>query len=490
MSPRLLSKSSYLNGLQCLKYLWTSFHEPDKIAEPDVATQYVFDQGHEVGKLAKKLFPGGIDIPDSDFMGNIRQTRELLKQRRTVFEAGISTGKLYCRVDILKPVDNDEWDIIEVKSSTKIKDVDLEDVAFQKYCCQQAGLEIRNCYLMHIDNKYVRQGEIEPEKLFVIEDITEQIADTSRSVPEKVATLLEAIAAQSCPNIAIGKQCNSPYECLVEGCRDFLPEDSVLELYRGGQKSFELLNNGVLAICDIPDGFSLTGSQEIQKACLLSRLPHVDRASLRGFLDTLEPPLYYLDFETFATAIPLVDGSHPYQNIPFQFSLHVVRQGALIPDHFSFLAKGDEDPRPALLAELKKRLGNTGSIIVYNQSFEKGVLEDLGEAFPKYETWVKSVTGRLVDLYQPFRSFWYYHPAQKGSASLKAVLPAVTGQGYDGLNIAKGDDASYKYLRVTYGHVPDEERQRVRQDLETYCGRDTEGMIWIVKVLREIEGKG
>ncbi|MEK7353048.1 MAG: DUF2779 domain-containing protein, partial [Chloroflexota bacterium] len=344
MASKLLTKSKYLNGLQCLKYLWTSFHEPDQVSEPDAATQYVFDQGHLVGELAKQVFPDGVNIPSEDFMGNIRQTRQMLEQRRTVFEAGITTGKLYSRLDILKPVNpssrKDEWDIIEVKSSTKIKDVDIEDIAFQKYCCQQAGLEIRNCFLMHIDNQYVRQGEIDPKQLFVIEDITEQVADAVRSVPDKVAEMLEVITAEDCPDIAIGKQCNSPYECLVEGCREFLPESSVLELYRGGQKSFELLNDGILAICEIPDTFNLSGSQEIQKTCISSGQPYVDGASLKSFLNSLQYPLYYLDFETFSAAVPPFDGTHPYQNIPFQFSLHVVKEAKAEPEHFSFLASG------------------------------------------------------------------------------------------------------------------------------------------------------
>lgn len=496
MPPRLLSKSRYLNGLQCLKYLWILFHEPDRVGDPDAATQHVFEQGHEVGELAKKLFPDGINIPSDDFMGNIRQTRELLKQRpfgsaqgrRTIFEAGISAGNIYSRIDILKPVGDSEWDIIEVKSGTKIKDVDVEDVAFQKYCCQQAGLEIRDCFLMHINNEYVRRGEIEPEKLFLTEDITEQVVEATGAVPTRVAQMLKVIADERCPEIAVGRQCSNPYQCLVQGCRDFLPPDSVLELYRGGQRAFDLLSDGILTICDIPDSFSLSGNQQIQKACLASGQPYADIISLQSFLHSLKYPLYYLDFETFATAIPPFEGTRPYQNIPFQFSLHIASKPSSEPKRFSFLAEGRDDPRPALLSELRKRLGARGSIIVYNQPFEKGVLEDLAEAFPECESWVRGAVGRLVDLLVPFRNFWYYHPAQRGSASLKAVLPALTGSGYNDLGIANGEVASFEFYRVTYTDVPEEERRRVRQELEKYCGRDTEGMIRVIETLAEAIG--
>jgi hypothetical protein len=475
-----------MNGLQCLKYLWISLNQPKLLAGPDAATQHVFDQGHLVGELAKRVFPDGINVPPDDFMGNIRQTRELMKKRRTIFEAGITTGRLYSRLDILKPAGEDAWDIVEVKSSTKVKDVDIEDVAFQRYCCRLGGVEIRNCFLMHIDNTYVRHGEIKPDKLFIIEDITEQVAETARTVPDKVAAMLEAIEKKECPEVPIGRQCDNPYECLVEGCKEFLPEDNVLELYRGGQRAYELINDGIFAICEIPDDFKLSGIQEIQRSCISSGQPHVDPAQIQGFLDSLKYPHYYFDFETFSAAVPPFDGTRPYQNIPFQFSLHVVKDPRAKPEHFSYLASGMADPRPGLLIVLKKWLGRSGSIIVYNQAFEKRVLEELAEAFPEYADWVKGVTSRFVDLLIPFRNFWYYHPAQRGSASLKYVMPALTGRGYEGLGIANGEIASLEFYRVTYTDVPEAERRRVRRDLETYCGQDTEGMIWIINALGEL----
>jgi len=462
------------------------FHEPEKISEPDAATQYRFEQGHLVSELAKKLFPDGVDVPTDDFIGNIKQTRELLGQRKTVFEAGISAGNIYARVDILSPVDDNEWDIIEVKSSTNVKDVDIHDVSFQRFCCQQFGLEIRKCFLMHINNEYIRQGEIDPEQLFITKDITEKVENVISDVQDKVDTMFEVISATQCPDVTISRQCNHPYDCPITECWDFLPDYSVFELYRGGQKCFELLNNGILSIKDIPGSFNLTGKQKIQRACVLCGQPHTDSIEIRRFLSALQYPLYYLDFETLNTAIPLFDGTRPYQNIPFQFSLHDAIDEESEPRHFSFLAEGKEDPRPKLLSELKKLIGNRGSIIVYNQSFEKAVLKDLGEAFPKYSEWVQDTLGMFVDLLNPFKNFWYYHPAQKGSASLKTVLPVLTGKGYEGLNIANGEDASLAFRRVTYGDVSEEERDRVRKDLEEYCGQDTEGMMRIVNALENI----
>jgi len=182
----------------------------------------------------------------------------------------------------------------------------------------------------------------------------------------------------------------------------------------------------------------------------------------------------------------LFDGVRPYQNIPFQFSVHVVQDEQSSPAHYSYLASGTDDPRPALLAELQKALGDSGSIIAYNKGFEEGILRDLAEAFPEYNDWIGQICSRLVDLLVPFRNFDYYHPAQKGSASLKAILPAITGRGYEDLDISDGQLASITFLAANYGDMPEEEKEKVMSNLEEYCGRDTEGMIWIVDRLKEL----
>lgn len=296
--------------------------------------------------------------------------------------------------------------------------------------------------------------------------------------------MFEVISASECPQVIIGKHCNDPYDCPITECWDYLPERSVFDLYRGGKKCFELLEKGLLAIKDIPNDYKLTSNQQIQKDCEANGQDHIDKKGISDFLSTLQYPLYYLDFETIGPAVPLFDGTRPYQAIPFQFSLHVVNEDGAKPEHFSFLASGADDPRPAFLAELMKVLGNAGSIVVYNQGFEEGILKELAIAFPKYDTWVSQVRDRLVDLLVPFRQFLYYNPAQKGSASLKRVLPALTGKSYEGMEISDGQEASITFLAVTYGDVSEEERKKVRADLEKYCALDTEGMIWIVEKLR------
>ncbi len=480
---RLLTKSKYTTGLACPRHLWMMFHQPERLPEHDAATKLIFDQGHEVGHLAKTLFPSGISLSE-EFSRNIKETAEALKQRKPLFEAGLVAGNLYARADILVPVENNEWDIVEVKSSTKIKDEHIEDVSFQKYCYTQAGLAIRKCFLMHINNTYVKHGAINPAELLVQEEITAQVDMCIPSVPGKVAALLAIINSPTPPDVTIGNGCENGKKCVCEECMNFLPEHHVFDLYKGGKTSHELFKANILSLMDVPAGTKLNAKQKIQIDCIQSNKPHIDMNQLKSFLAQLKEPLYYFDFETFSTAVPLYDGTSPYDKIPFQFSVHVVANGKT--SHHSFLADGREDPRPLLLKKLKNALGSAGSIVVYNQSFEKGVLTKLGEAFPEYAEWVGSVISRIVDLYAPFSGFHYYHPNQKGSASIKAVMPVLIGKGYSDFEIGKGDDASAAFFIMTFKGMSDEEKRKTREYLEKYCARDTEGMIWIVEKMREM----
>jgi len=482
-----ISKSKFLGGLQCPKLLWHAYNAKELIPEPDAATQAIFEQGHDVGALAKQMFPEGIEVGAGvlDLAETIRLTPPALKLRKPLFEAAFSAAGGYCRTDILRPAPQNAWDLIEVKSTTSVKDVHLDDLGFQTWILLSHGLQIRNIYLMHINSEFVRQGEIDPKKFFTMADVTDQAANLAQLVTDKLDDMFKVIRQRKNPDIPIGPHCNDPYSCaLIDHCWKFLPSHSVFDLYRGGKKGFDLLEQGVTSLAEIPDDFKLTANQGIQKQSAISGKPYINKKAIAKFLAQLEYPVSYLDFETVNTAIPLFDGLHPYQQVPFQFSLHTVRAPGAKPEHFSFLAEGRVDPRPAFMLKLKDALARTGSILAYNASFELGRLDECCEAMPKFASWVKAVEGRIVDLLGPFRSFDYYHPDQHGSASMKAVLPALTGKGYDGLEIQEGGTASNEFLRVTFGDVTAAEQRRVRQQLEDYCGRDTEGMIWITAALR------
>ncbi|MBR9677979.1 MAG: DUF2779 domain-containing protein [Nanoarchaeota archaeon] len=476
----LLTKSKYLVGLQCPRYLWALIYDKEKIPNPDVSVQFKFDEGTKVGELATKLFPDGINVPFEDFNNNLKKSKELLKKKKPLFEAGFRVGNCFSRADILVPV-GDKWDIIEVKSGTKVKDINIHDMAFQKYCYESEGLKIRNCFLMHLNNEYIKKGEIDIEKLFVKDNITPEVEESMKNTKEKINYILEVINKDKYPEAVIGPQCKNPYECPLTECWDFLPENHVFHLYRGGKKSLQLFEDGIYAIGDIPKDFKLSDKQGIQKDCEVKGEIHVHKEKIKHFLKTLLYPLYYLDFETFSTAIPMFDGLKPYSPVCFQFSLHVVEKEGDKPKHYEFLYSGNNDPREDFVLALKEVLGDKGSIIVYNQSFEISRLKELGEQFPEHKNWVENTIGRIVDLLIPFRNFSYYNPIQKGSASIKKILPALTGKDYSEMEIGDGATASVKFYNMAYKNGKD-----VRTALLKYCGLDTLAEIMIVNSLHNL----
>jgi hypothetical protein len=484
-----ISKSTFLSGLQCGKLIWYRYNAKDQIPAPDEAQQAIFDQGHEVGELAKSLFPDGIEIGEgiTDLEETLRLTKEAVKLRKPLFEAAFAANGGYFRVDILNPVSEDRWDIIEVKSTTSLKDVHLNDLAFQAWVLTHAGFKIRRTILMHINPDFVRQGTVDPARFFVPEDVTNPVSSLSQGVEDELSGMFKIIRQKEHPNIQIGPHCDDPYTCpLHEHCWSFLPAANVFTLYRGGKKSLTLFEQGIYDLAEIPEDFQLTDNQEIQRTAQLTGKAHIDRPALAAFLKQFEYPVSFLDFETFGTAIPLVNQSRPYQQIPFQFSLHVLRSENAGLEHHQFLAEGARDPRPEFIRQLKTVLPENGSVITYNASFETSRLEEMAELLPEFEPWVKQIKSRVVDLLLPFRGFRYYHPDQHGSASIKAVLPVLVGRDYQNLTIQEGGTASREYLRVTFTDVSAAERNRVRSALEAYCGQDTMGMVWIMENLKKL----
>ncbi|MFA5031581.1 MAG: DUF2779 domain-containing protein [bacterium] len=488
----LLTKSKYLNGLQCHKYLWMLLNEADKIPETDEGTQFVFEQGNLVGELAKKFFPNGKGFEAMGFKENIEESQKALSLRVPLFEAGFLAGRVYAKVDILEPTEDNQWNIVEVKSSTSVKDVHIQDVAFQKYCYERAGLKIKNCFVMYINNEYIKNGEIDPTQFFIRKDVSAEIEKETIGMEERINLMLKNMSKREVPDIKIGKHCNTPYECpLKEYCWDFLPENNVFQLYRGREKAFELFESGILSMKDIPEDCELDEKQKKQIYCEKSGNPFLDKRGIKEFLNTLHYPLYFLDFETYTTAIPLYDGTRPHQHIPFQFSLHIIEKKSKVPNHFSYLTDGAIDTRAVIIQKLKELLKDSGSILVYNQSFEQKIFTDLGEYFPEYKQWVNETIKRMVDLINPFRNFYYYNSKQKGSASIKSVLPALTNKSYSEMEISNGGTAFLKYFYITYGSLvgrktTPEEIQQVRNALEKYCALDTEAMILIVQKLETL----
>jgi len=499
-----ISKSKYLAGLQCPKLLWTYFNEREIIPGPDDAQQHIFDTGHMVGDLAKRLYPGGKEVPmlyraEDAIDLTVTATQDLMKRRIPIFEASFLVDGRYCRVDVLVPVpgpdgdrqSGDQWDLIEVKSSARVKDVNIKDVSFQYDALTRAGVDINRLYLMHIDTGYVRGDSFEVERFFHLEDVTDRAMRLIEYVPAALNRMFDAIAGPD-PDTPIGPRCTSPYTCpLKEACWSVLPDDNVTDLYRAGTRAFGFLDEGIFSITDIPVS-KLTPRQEIQKKALIAGEVQVDHKALRGWMDGLKYPLYHLDFETMNPAIPPLPGMRPYQRIPFQFSLHIQQEPGARPEHVEFLATWIDQPEPGDprgdLIEALKAIGPDGTVLCWNMGFEKGVLEDLAEVFPAETDRLANLVERMDDLIIPFRSFWVYHPRQKGNCSLKAVLPALTDFDYDDLAIGDGNQAARQYQQALYGNVTTKDRALIFKNLLEYCKLDTMAMVEILRRLEKLVG--
>ena len=488
----VFSKSRYLEGLQCPKLLWTRCNAKEEFPPVDEATQAIFDQGNQVTALARTLFPGGIEIEGvTDYDAIIRRTQDLLPERIPLFEPAFRVKNLFARPDILFPNKDGSWDIFEVKSSTKVKDVNLHDVAFQTCCYEKAGLRVRRVHLVLIDSDYVRSGKVDAKALFKIEDVTKLIRPLCKQVEANVERMIKVRDQNTCPEVKIGPQCSNPYECpLQDLCWKHVPEDSVFILNRiRSDKAFGFMSEGFIKATDVPAERLTTATHQIVRACHAGKKTHADLKAIKGFLKGLEFPLYFVDFETLSAAIPLYENTSPFQQVPFQFSLHVWEDWTKKPVHYAFLAEGRGDPRPEFLKKLRSLIGPKGNLVAYNMAFELGRLKESIEAYLEYKEWFKEIESRFVDLMVPFRRFDYYDPKQMGRYSIKFVYPALVGGSYDDMTISDGGQASREYGRVTFTDgVSEKEKRAIYDGLLEYCELDTQAMIDVLKVLKKVGG--
>lgn len=484
----MLTKSNYLYGLQCPKLLWNKKNNEDEFGELDSVAHHKFEAGERIGNMAKLWYSDGVDIPIGDFAINLNKTKELMEKRVPLFEAGFlvsltGVGDIFSRCDILVPIGSDAWDIVEIKSGARVKDINIHDVSFQKYVYEKAGLKINKCYLMHINNSYVRDGEVDFKELFIQIDITEKVDDVSSGIKKRVEKMFDVISSPE-PDVKIGGQCKSPYMCpLKDKCWKFLPENNVFEFCRGGQKSIDIFEDGIVQMIDVSDEYKLTATQRVQVEAARSGEVRINKEKINEFLGELNYPLYCLDFETINPAIPLFDKTRAYMQIPFQYSLHIQNEPNGELKHISFLAEGMDDPREKFMQSLRENLGDSGDIIVYNQAFEKMIIRQCAEVLDEFRDWSAGILDRVKDLMAPFSKFYYYDSRQKGSVSIKKVLPVLSDLSYSEMEIANGAVAQLEYERVTYSPVDDEDRLRVYSALEKYCELDTLAEVKIIEGL-------
>ena len=488
-----LSKSTFIRGLQCEKslYLYKKHYNLKDPTSPFL--QAIFDQGNSVGILAQSLFLGGVDAsPESHFKvyDSVEKTKLFLDQgEKIIYEATFFYNGVIVALDVLVK-DAQGWKAYEVKSSTSVSETYVKDAAIQYYTIVNSGIDLKDISIVYINNQYVREGKLKIDELFTIESVKDRVLEYLPVIPNEVSRLKRVIEKTSAPDVEIGTHCSKPYVCDFKGtCWKNIPEYSVFNIANlKTTKKFNFYNKGIVTLDQIELSEStLSPNQILQVQSEIEGTSYIDKDQIREFTSNLRFPIYYLDFETIGPSIPIFEGSKPYQQLVFQYSLHIQEVSGSTTIHKEYLADPKEEPRIRFVEQLIKDCSNIGDILVYNIGFERGKLNDLIEVFPQYSNDLRGIVKRLKDLMIPFQQKWYYTPEMRGSYSIKQVLPALVPElSYNDLEINEGGNASNTFLSMVNGTFKGNELQ-ARKSLLEYCKMDTFAMVKIVEKLNEIK---
>ena len=496
--PMTLSKSQYIRGLQCHKSLWLYKNNPELRDEPEHAQESLFNTGHSVGELARELFPNGEEVKfdASNFNGMISKTKELIANgTKIIYEATFSEDGIFAMADILVK-NGDAWDMYEVKGSTSVRDKHgvikkhyLQDASIQWYAFSKS-IKLNRSFIVYIDNTYTRHGELEIPKLFAFDDITEEVLQDQENIEQHLSEM-ESVLNRDMPVINIGKHCDNPYNCdFSTHCWKHIPkENSVFDISYAMGKQWTLYYDGVLNIDDIPDDFQFGSNASLQIEHHKSQEVKVDKEEIKLFLDTIEYPINFFDFETFQNAIPRFDNQRPYAQMTFQYSLHILHKDGTL-EHKEFLGDENSDPRLPLAKQMLQDITPTGSIVAYNQSFEITQIKNLAHFSPNRANELLKLNERFVDLAHPFQYKHYYDPKFSGRYSIKIVLPTLFPNDdeldYKKLgSIQDGGDAMDTFANL-YLLKDKNKRDVIRKDLLAYCRLDTLAMVRIWEKLDKI----
>ncbi|PPK61485.1 uncharacterized protein DUF2779 [Malaciobacter marinus] len=489
-----LSKSLYTKGIQCPKALWLKKYNPSVLTPPDEQAQAIFETGNIVGDLACQLFPDGKEVSyTTNYNEMIATTQKWLKEGvSNIYEATFSYEGILIMVDILKQ-QSYGVSIYEVKSSTEVKDIYLHDVSIQYYVLQNLGFSIKRASVVHINNEYVRGESLALDKLFKIVDVTSEVQGLQSSIPnilKEFETYLEDKVNE--PDIDIGKHCNKPYECDAKNycwkIQRQIPEYSIFNIFNlGSKKQIELYNQGIIDIEDVPEDFDMTANQAQAVENYKSKASYIDKENIKAFLENLTYPIYHLDFETYQQAIPQYKGIKPFEQIPFQYSLHIEYSDGTL-EHKEYLSEDSIDSRYELAQKLCEDIPSDVTVLAYNMSFEKGVIKRLANLFPDLSTHLLAINENIQDLMVPFQKKWYVTPSMQGSYSIKYVLPALVPElekAYKKLEgVQNGSQAMNAFANMS--KLDEVNKEKMKTSLLEYCKLDTLAMVKVLEVLRKL----
>lgn len=496
MAAYNFSKSRYCLGVQCPKILWLKKNRPDDF-DGSVMNESVLQNGSEVGDLAMGLFGDYEEVPFSEDVSQmIPATQKLIDAGvKNICEASFSYDNCFCSVDILRNLGNGNVEIYEVKSSTSVKEINEHDVAYQYWVLTKLGYNVQKVCLVHIDSSYVRQGELELDKLFSIEELTEIAVKKFDEVEKNISSFRMYLAQDDEPNQALGCQCRDPYgcgfwkHCFSKYAKENEPTVWDIAGMRTSTKQ-KYFDQGLITFEQLHAAGVLKENYLEQVDVELNNLPpQIIPGSVKDFLKTLSYPMYFLDFETFAPAVPLYDNSSPYEQIVFQYSLHYIEEKGGELKHKECLAYPGSDPRRQIAEQLCRDIPLDVCTVAYNMTFEKSRIHSLANMYPDLSDHLMNIYRNMKDIMEPFRYRWYYTKEMQGSYSIKYVLPALfpddPSLNYHNLEgVHNGGEASDTFLKMQ--KMDKDELEKWREHLLRYCELDTYAMVKVLEKLEEV----
>lgn len=479
MNPECaISKSDYIQYLMCPEELWLAKNRPEVMPRMSDDDLHNVEQGNIIDGLAKKLFE------DKEFLASLQICPE-----NVLFQERAEKNGLIARGDILVKKESGYY-LFEVKAATEVKPEHVQDIAFQKLVFEKAGYPIERTFLVYVNKEYRVNGALNLSCFLMIEETTAVVEEEISGIEARVAKILEFVQGPEPPK-KINHECEKKNNCpfFAYHFPDF-PKYSVFDIARiNKSKRIKLLEDGVFSIYDVPNDFPLSEKQRLQIDIARTQKPIIQREAILDTLRALSYPLYFLDYETFSYVMPSQNGLKPYQQMVFQYSLHVQEYPGSALKHYEYLLRKKEEPLRELVAHLEQAIPSIGgTVIVWNDSFEKARNNELAALFPEFADFLASINNRIFDLAKIFQDQLYIHPRFKGKYSIKKVLPVLAPEyDYSKLEISNGQIATLKWHHLTDGRFPPDQEEKVYRDLLDYCELDTLAMVKIFEALANLK---
>ncbi len=478
MPKHTLSKSNYLQYLDCPEELWLWKNRRELIPEEAEDTKFKIEQGDLIDVLAQRWFEegavvDGVKIPPS----------------QASYQDDLRVDGFIAISDVLVRHEDGSVSIFEVKGSTTVKKKHIYDSAFQRMVFERKGYTVRDNYMVLVDRSFVYEGDIDKHKILTTVNITEKVKREMSATRKRAVEALAFINGPE-PAARITAGCSNKEHCaFVQLHHPKFPTYNVYDILRIHKKKLKMLvGDGILDIKDVPKDFPLSKRQRRQVDIAQSGETEINKRTIRRRLKKLKYPLYFLDYETFAYVFPAQKGYRPYQQMVFQYSLHVLESPGAELEHHGYILKEREESVEELIKHMKKHLREDGgSVLVWSENFEKSRNEEMAERYPKHAPFLEDINSRTFDLMEIFKDELYVSPGFKGSYSIKKVLPILCPDlSYSGLDINNGAMATISWHKMTQATTSKREQKAIYKDLVAYCHLDTMAMVRIWEELMEI----